>query len=525
MTGIEKTGIEIAKEGTTETKAVLTEKQAAEAKTVKSAETETARTETKAAKAETARTETKAAKAETARTETKAAKAETARTETKAAKAETAMKETKAETARTEITESEIIGIMKREIVCALGCTEPSAVALAVAKARETLGEEPEKILLHVSGNILKNAMNVGIPGTNLKGIETAAALGSVAGKAEYGLEVLKGVEEDHIRQAQEMIQQGRLEIQLKDCEEKLYIEAKCIKGDRSAEAVIERYHTNFVNVCKNDRVIYFKDKEESAEEISGTYHLTLERIWEFVQQCGMEQLSFLKEVIEVNSRIAEEGLRGEYGMGVGKHLAERGKRETETDFQTYVVSYVSAAADARMAGCALPVMATTGSGNQGLTASLPVIAAAGWLKCSEEELYRGLALSELVTIHVKEYIGKLSALCGCAIAASIGSACGITYLLGGQYKNIEYAVKNMVADISGLICDGAKAGCALKIATSVSGAIQCAYLALEGVEAPERDGIVCESVEDTICNLGNLGNNGMRVTDHVILDMMLAKE
>ncbi len=513
MTGIEKTGIEIAKEGTTETKAVLTEKQAAEAKTVKSAETETARTETKAAKAETARTETKAAKAETARTETKAAKAETA------------MKETKAETARTEITESEIIGIMKREIVCALGCTEPSAVALAVAKARETLGEEPEKILLHVSGNILKNAMNVGIPGTNLKGIETAAALGSVAGKAEYGLEVLKGVEEDHIRQAQEMIQQGRLEIQLKDCEEKLYIEAKCIKGDRSAEAVIERYHTNFVNVCKNDRVIYFKDKEESAEEISGTYHLTLERIWEFVQQCGMEQLSFLKEVIEVNSRIAEEGLRGEYGMGVGKHLAERGKRETETDFQTYVVSYVSAAADARMAGCALPVMATTGSGNQGLTASLPVIAAAGWLKCSEEELYRGLALSELVTIHVKEYIGKLSALCGCAIAASIGSACGITYLLGGQYKNIEYAVKNMVADISGLICDGAKAGCALKIATSVSGAIQCAYLALEGVEAPERDGIVCESVEDTICNLGNLGNNGMRVTDHVILDMMLAKE
>ncbi len=513
MTGIEKTGIEIAKEGTTETKAVLTEKQAAEAKTVKSAETETARTETKAAKAETARTETKAAKAETARTETKAAKAETA------------MKETKAETARTEITESDIIGIMKREIVCALGCTEPSAVALAVAKARETLGEEPEKILLHVSGNILKNAMNVGIPGTNLKGIETAAALGSVAGKAEYGLEVLKGVEEDHIRQAQEMIQQGRLEIQLKDCEEKLYIEAKCIKGDRSAEAVIERYHTNFVNVCKNDRVIYFKDKEESAEEISGTYHLTLERIWEFVQQCGMEQLSFLKEVIEVNSRIAEEGLRGEYGMGVGKHLAERGKRETETDFQTYVVSYVSAAADARMAGCALPVMATTGSGNQGLTASLPVIAAAGWLKCSEEELYRGLALSELVTIHVKEYIGKLSALCGCAIAASIGSACGITYLLGGQYKNIEYAVKNMVADISGLICDGAKAGCALKIATSVSGAIQCAYLALEGVEAPERDGIVCESVEDTICNLGNLGNNGMRVTDHVILDMMLAKE
>lgn len=418
-----------------------------------------------------------------------------------------------------------MIEIMKREIVCALGCTEPSAVALAVAKARETLGEMPEKVLLQVSGNILKNAMSVGIPGTNLKGIETAAALGCVAGKTEYGLEVLKGIDQHHIRQAQEMIEQGRLEIQLKECEERLYIKAKCIKDDRSAEAVIERYHTNFVNVCKNDRVIYFKEKENAVQDNPGIYQLTLKGIWDFIQQCEPEKLRFLEKVVEVNSRIAEEGLRGNYGMGVGNHLAERGRRLGELDFQTYVVSYVSAAADARMAGCALPVMATTGSGNQGLTASLPVIAAARWLKCSEDQMYRGLALSELVTIHVKEYIGKLSALCGCAIAASIGSACGITYLLGGQYINVEYAVKNMVADISGLICDGAKAGCALKIATSVAGAIQCAYLALDGVEPSERDGIVCESVEDTICNLGNLGNNGMRATDHVILDMMLTRE
>ncbi|MDE7043526.1 MAG: serine dehydratase subunit alpha family protein, partial [Acetatifactor sp.] len=173
-----------------------------------------------------------------------------------------------------------MIGIMKREIVCALGCTEPSAVALAVAKARETLGEEPEKILLQVSGNILKKALNVGIPGTNLKGIETAAALGCVAGKAEYGLEVLKGIDEHHIQQAREMIEQGRLEIQLKECEERLYIEAKCIKGDRSAEAVIEKYHTNFVNVCKNDRVIYFKEKENSSQENPEIYQLTLEGIW-----------------------------------------------------------------------------------------------------------------------------------------------------------------------------------------------------------------------------------------------------
>ncbi len=425
-----------------------------------------------------------------------------------------------------ELTDAEMLNIMKREIVCALGCTEPSAVALAVAKARDTLGAEPDKVILQVSGNILKNAMNVGIPGTNLKGIETAAALGCVAGKAEYGLEVLRGIDETHIQQAQDMVNQGRLEIQLKDCEERLYIKAKCISGDKSAEAVIERYHTNFVNVCKNDRVIYFQKKENSPEDAAGDYRLTLKRIWEFIRKCPREDLQFLSEVIEVNSRIAEEGLEGNYGMGVGKHLADRGRRQKEMDFQTCVVSYVSAAADARMAGCPLPVMATTGSGNQGLTASLPVIAAARQLGCSEEKMYRALALSELVTIHVKEYIGKLSALCGCAIAASIGSACGVTYLLGGEYKNVVGAVKNMVADISGLICDGAKAGCALKIATSIAGAIQCAYLALEGVEAPEHDGIVCEDVEDTICNLGNLGNlgnNGMRVTDHVILDMMMA--
>ena len=422
-----------------------------------------------------------------------------------------------------------MIEIMKREIVCALGCTEPSAVALAVAKARETLGDQPEQVILQVSGNILKNAMSVGIPGTNLKGIEIAAALGCVAGNTEFGLEVLKNVGEEDIAKAQKMLDEGRLTIQLKDCEERLYIEAKCIKGDKSAEAVIEKYHTNIASVCKDDEVIYLKkastdssNTEKASTDATEAYNLTLRRIWDFVMGCTKEDLSFLEEVITVNCRIADVGLEGEYGMGVGKRLRDRAVRTGEKDFQTFVVSYVSAAADARMAGCPLPVMATTGSGNQGLTASLPVIAAAHWKKVDEDTLYRALALSELVTIHVKQYIGKLSALCGCAIAASIGTACGIAYLLGGEYIHMEYAVKNMVADISGLICDGAKAGCALKIATSVAGAIQCAYLALENSQVPERDGIVCADVEETIHNLGNLGNKGMCVTDRVILDMML---
>lgn len=420
-----------------------------------------------------------------------------------------------------------MIEIMQREIVCALGCTEPSAVALAVAKARETLGEQPEKVILQVSGNILKNAMSVGIPGTNLKGIEIAAALGCVAGNTEFGLEVLKNIGEADIVKAQAMLDEDRLEVQLKDCEERLYIEAKCIKGEKSAEAVIEKYHTNIASVCKDDEVIYLKkatsaDADANSMDHTGAYNLTLKSIWDFVMSCPKDDLGFLQDVIIVNRRAAEVGLSGEYGMGVGKRLRDRAVRTGEKDFTTFVVAYVAAAADARMAGYPFPVMATTGSGNQGLTASLPVIAAAHWYKVDGDTLYRALALSELVTIHVKQYIGKLSALCGCAIAASIGTACGIAYLLGGEYIHMEYAVKNMVADISGLICDGAKAGCALKIATSVAGAIQCAYLAVEGAQVPEGDGIVCADVEETIHNLGNLGNKGMCVTDRVILDIML---
>lgn len=415
--------------------------------------------------------------------------------------------------------------IMKREIVCALGCTEPGAVALAAAKAREVLGKEPEQLEVQVSGNILKNAMSVGIPGTDLKGIEIAAALGCLAGKPELGLEVLSGITRQDIDRAQAFLEQGRVHILLKeDCKERLYIEAKCIYGDKNAVAVIERFHTNIASICRNDEVIYLRTRDADKKQEDNQYQLTFRQIWEYVETVDLSELSFLKEVIDVNTRMAEEGLSRQYGIGVGRHLYQKTKilSHGEIDFQTYVVSYAAAAADARMAGCPLPVMATTGSGNQGLTASLPVIAAARWLKSDEEKLYRALALSELVTIHVKEYIGKLSALCGCAIAASIGSSCAITYLLGGGYNKLEYAVKNMVADISGMICDGAKSGCALKIATSVASAIQCAYLALEEVGAPACDGIVCEDIEQTIQNLGELGNAGMLTTDRVILNMML---
>lgn len=426
--------------------------------------------------------------------------------------------------------------ILEKEIEFALGCTEPGAVALATAKARETLGGMPDILEVHVSGNILKNAMNVGIPGTGLKGIEIAAALGCIAGKSEYGLEVLRDVKQEDILRAQEMIREGRVKIILsRDCD-RLYINARCIRQGETSGVVIEKFHTNIVSVSRNggELPVEMTPAEETKtvveESCDGNavtkgedYGLSLRGIWDYIQQEDPSGLAILRQVVEVNGKISGEGLSGEYGMGVGRHLYDRMEKNGTPDFSTYVTARTAAAADARMAGCLLPVMATTGSGNQGITASVPVIAAAEWMKCEEEKLYRALALSELVTIHVKEYIGRLSALCGCAIAASIGSACGITFLLGGEYENVECAVQNMVADISGLICDGAKAGCALKIATSVGGAVQCAFLAAEAVRVPDRDGIVCGDVEDTIRNLGNLGNEGMETTDGVILGMMMA--
>ena len=344
-----------------------------------------------------------------------------------------------------------------------------------------------------------------------------------MAGKSEYGLEVLKDAGPEEVERARAMIREGRVNIALSDSPQKLYIEAVCRKGEKNAGVVIEKYHTNITSVCRGEEMLFARAADTAERETTDEAKLSMKQIWRFVQDTDCTRIPVLKKVEEINDRIVREGLRTEYGMGVGKHLYERMKKSGVMEFQTYIAACAAAAADARMAGCPLPVMATTGSGNQGITASVPVLAAAEWMKCSEDQKYRALALSELVTIHVKEYIGRLSALCGCAIAASIGSACGLTFLLGGEYENLECAVKNMIADISGLICDGAKAGCALKIATSVSGAVQCAFLAVEGVQVPEHDGIVRPDVEDTIRNLGSLGRDGMEKTDHVILDMMLA--
>ena len=412
---------------------------------------------------------------------------------------------------------------LKREIKPALGCTEPIAVALAVAKAKETLGCLPEKIDLWVSTNILKNAMGVGIPGTGMVGLEIASALSCIAGQSKYGLEVLSAATPRDCELARTYASVGCIRVQTKSTDKKLYIEAHACAGGHEAICIIEDAHTSITHVQLDDHVIEHHASQTLHPGASSVHQLDVEGIYEFVTAVDVEQIRFLNDAIDMNDTIAKEGLSKDYGMRVGRVLQNDRSME-EMTLSDYVCAYTSAAADARMAGSTLPVMSTAGSGNQGISASLPVVAAARKLGIGEETMLRAEALSQLITIHIKSHIGKLSPLCGCAIASSIGSSAGLVYLMGGGIDQILFAIQNMIADISGLICDGAKSSCALKIATSLASAVQCAQLAMAGVTATRLDGIIAEDAEISIRNLANLGSVGMNQTDQVILDMMISK-
>ncbi|MGN0778100.1 MAG: serine dehydratase subunit alpha family protein [Aristaeellaceae bacterium] len=412
---------------------------------------------------------------------------------------------------------------LRREIKPALGCTEPIAVALAVVKAREALGCMPERIELHVSRNILKNAMGVGIPGTGMVGLEIASALGCVAGHSCYGLEVLSGATPADCEQARQMVSEGRIHVQPKETDKKLYIEAHVNQGAHEAVCIIEDTHTGVTYLACDGQVMEERENQVRHPGTETVHDLSVAGIFDFVRTVDVAELAFLRDAIAMNDAIAAEGLAQDYGMRVGKVLQD-GRAMEHMSMGEYAAAYTAAAADARMAGCMLPVMSTAGSGNQGICASLPVAATARKQGACEETMLRAEALSQLITIHIKTYIGRLSPLCGCAIASSIGSACGVVYLMGGGLEQIHYAIQNMIADISGLICDGAKASCALKIASSVASAMQCAQLAMAGVGATSLDGIIASDVESSIRNLANLGSEGMKRTDRVILDMMIAK-
>ena len=418
--------------------------------------------------------------------------------------------------------QDQLIALIQDQIRPAVGCTEPGAAAYAAAVAAQTLGETPERLTVSVSRNILKNAMGVGIPGTDMVGLPIAVALGALCGDAGAGLAVLHNITDEDVAQAQKLVDAQGVQVCLSDHPQKLYIDVLAEAGEHSARTVIAGTHTNIIRIEKDGQCISTGDGTEESGAAGAGAELSLKEIDDFVRSVPSEKLSFLRECINMNSAISQEGLEHPYGLGIGQSIYETLPENNSEE--NYALAVTCAAADARMGGCTLPVMSSCGSGNQGLTATLPVIAVARKRGLSEEDTFRALAYSLLVTIHVKQHLGKLSALCACSVGASIGTACALTYLDGGTLQQIGHCVDNVVADVSGVICDGAKAGCALKIATGVSSAFRGAMLAMKNRNASALDGIVGHDPEASVDNLGNLCNTGMLDTDRVILDMLVCK-
>lgn len=421
---------------------------------------------------------------------------------------------------------SRIIALIKKEVVPAVGCTEPVAVALAVAKSKETLGVVPERIEVLLSANILKNAMGVGIPGTGMIGLPIAIALGALIGKSEYNLEVLKDVNADSISAGKKMIENKCISISRKlNITEKLYIEAITYSGNDSAKAIISGGHTNFIFISRNNDVILDKKIDSQSDLSSSSSSLTMRKVYDFATTAPLDEISFIKEAGNMNLSIANESFEKNYGHALGKIL------HTHTHDDMFgngilkdIISFTSAACDARMAGCTSPVMSNSGSGNQGIATTVPVCIYARDTQQSEEKLIRALILSNLTSIYIKQSLGRLSALCGCVVA-STGSSCGITYLMGGTYEQICYSVKNMIANITGMICDGAKPSCSLKIATGITSAAFSSMLAMENHCVSCVEGIIDDDVDICIKNLTVIGTSGMNETDHYVLDIMTSKK
>lgn len=419
-----------------------------------------------------------------------------------------------------------IIALVKREVVPAIGCTEPIAVALCVAKATETLGRRPEKITVLLSANILKNAMGVGIPGTGMIGLPIAVALGALVGKSVYQLEVLKDSTPQAVEEGKQFMAEKRIHIDLKPgIEEKLYIEVCCEAGTDKAVAIIAGGHTTFVYVARNEDVLFNKQTAASEETSEQVPELNLRKVYDFAMTAPLDEIRFILETARLNKAAAERSFEGDYGHGLGKMLRGNYEHKIMGDSVfSHILSYTSGACDARMAGAMIPVMSNSGSGNQGISATVPVVVYAEENGKSEEELIRALMLSHLTVIYIKESLGRLSALCGCVVAAT-GSSCAITWLMGGTFEQICFAVQNMIANLTGMICDGAKPSCALKVTTGVSTAVLSAIMAMENRCVTSVEGIIDQDVDQSIRNLTKIGSRGMNETDRLVLDIMVSKK
>lgn len=412
------------------------------------------------------------------------------------------------------------VNILKHELVPALGCTEPIAIAFSAAKAVEVLGEFPDRIEMDCSGNIIKNVKGVTVPNSDgMKGIEAAAILGAVGGDAAKELEVLEEVTPEHIQRAKELAARKICTCNLIDGVENLYITARVIKGEQSAEVTIVSHHTNVVRIVKNGGVVLDRPVEaESKEAGADKSGLTVRDILDFADRVKIEDIDeVITRQVELNSAIAQEGLDNNYGAQIGKTLMHVwGKSAT-----TRACARAAAGSDARMGGCSLPVVINSGSGNQGLTVSLPVIVYAEEWEVSREKMYRALVVSNLIAIHQKHYIGSLSAYCG-AVSAACGAGAGITYMYGASYEQVSLTIINTLGNVGGIVCDGAKSSCAAKIASSVDAALIAFHLSLQNKSFLPGEGIIKGDIEETIKSMGYIGRVGMRSTDTEILNVMI---
>lgn len=419
-----------------------------------------------------------------------------------------------------------IISLVNKEVVPAIGCTEPMAVALCTAKAATTLGRRPDRIEVFLSPNMLKNAMGVGIPGTGMIGLPIAVSLGALIGKPEYELEVLKDLTPATLEQGKRYINDADIDIKLKQGNvDKLYIEVVCRAGSDMATAIISGSHTHFVYVERNGEVVLDnRGGHGGSDEEEDDIQLNFRLVYDFATTAPLDEISFILKTKEYNMKAAEESIKGNYGHCLGKTMDRPLSHGIfGNNIFSHILSRTASACDARMGGAMIPVMSNSGSGNQGICATNPVVVYAMENENTDEELIRALMLSHLTAIYIKQSLGKLSALCGCVVA-STGSSCGITYLMGGDYTRICNSVKNMVANLTGMICDGAKPSCALKISSGVSTALLSALLSMEGKCVTSAEGIVDDDVDKCIHNLTSIGADAMRATDDMVLDIMTHK-
>ncbi len=424
-----------------------------------------------------------------------------------------------------------ILELLKSEVLPTMGCTEPGAVALAAAQASALLTTPIDNIQVVVNANIYKNGVAVGIPGTGETGLAIAAALGAVKGHPERQLAVLEGVTEEELQQARCMVTNGVVQVAVDASQSSLWVQVRITADEEQSEVIIQDRHTNIASIRHNETIIFAGEKVGATNGNDCRHFLrndamTVDRIIAGVEAIDLEELEFLLEGVNMNVLAAQVGQKNRLGMGIGAVFEEMvTSGMLADDVISYAKILTASAADARMSGENVWVMSSAGSGNHGITATLPVFAVAKRLGFGHEKLVRAIAISHLINIYIKIHTGNLTALCGCAVAAATGATAAITWMMGGDRSTIEAAMKNIIANLTGMICDGGKVGCALKLSTAAAAAVESSLLAQRGIVVPDTNGIIGNTVEQTVKNLGQVSDPGMVVTDKVIMDVMLAKE